>query len=141
MIGLGLVHDLLTHRFGRFEDNVRHEEPRFSSKNAPVATVEGCPSRQRSSRNLKIKSRDDFLAGGQCGIQVRVDEVSPQRCRDRRRSRCTVPRRRRRAAPRHAFGSSGVLDAKRPHNTDAVSSWRSRDLHTNLCQQSDPVQL
>ena len=38
-------------------------------------------------------------------------------------------------------GSSGVLATRRPRSTDAVSSWRLRDLHTNLCQQWDPVQL
>ena len=36
-------------------------------------------------------------------------------------------------------GSSGVLATRRPRSTDAVSSWRLRDLHTNLCQQWDPV--
>ena len=31
------------------------------------------------------------------------------------------------------FGSSGVLDTKRPRSTDAVSSWMPRDLFKNLC--------
>ena len=36
-----------------------------------MRSVENSPSRQPSSRSLKIKWRDDFLAGGQRGIQVR----------------------------------------------------------------------
>ena len=37
------------------------------------------------------------------------------------------------------FGSSGVLATRRPRSTDAVSSWRPRDLFKHLCQQWDPV--
>ncbi len=37
--------------------------------------------------------------------------------------------------------SSGVLATRRPRSTDAVSSWRLRDLHTNLCQQWDRVHV
>ena len=36
-----------------------------------MRSVESSPSRQRSSPSLKVKWRDDFLAGGQRGIQVR----------------------------------------------------------------------
>ena len=36
-----------------------------------MRSVENSPSRRQSSRSLKIKWRDDFLAGGQRGIQVR----------------------------------------------------------------------
>ena len=36
-----------------------------------MRSVENSPFRQRSSPNMKTKWRDDFLAGGQRGIQVR----------------------------------------------------------------------
>ena len=36
-----------------------------------MRSVKNSPSRQRSSPQAKNQWRDDFLAGGQCGIQVR----------------------------------------------------------------------
>ena len=44
-----------------------------------MRSVESSPSRQPSSRNLKIKWRDDFLAGGQRGIQVRDPDLPAAR--------------------------------------------------------------
>ena len=40
-----------------------------------MRSVENSPSRRQSSRSLKIKWRDDFLAGGQRGIQVRDPDL------------------------------------------------------------------
>lgn len=40
-----------------------------------MRSVENSPSRQQSSPSLKIKWRDDFLAGGQRGIQVRDPDL------------------------------------------------------------------
>ena len=60
-----------------------------------MRSVENSPSRQRSSPQAKNQWRDDFLAGGQCGIQVRdsdqrddfVQDFKSKRSRDQEISR------------------------------------------------------
>ena len=42
-----------------------------SAARPSMRSVKNSPSRQRSSPQAKNQWRDDFLAGGQCGIQVR----------------------------------------------------------------------
>ena len=57
-----------------------------------MRSVENSPSRQRSSPQAKNQWRDDFLAGGQCGIQVRdpdqrddfVQDLKTKRSRDQK---------------------------------------------------------
>ena len=60
-----------------------------------MRSVENSPSRQRSSPQAKNQWRDDFLAGGQCGIQVRdsdqrddfIQDLKTKRSQDQEISR------------------------------------------------------
>ena len=60
-----------------------------------MRSVENSPSCQRSSPQAKNQWRDDFLAGGQCGIQVRdpdqrndfIQDLKTKRFRDQEISR------------------------------------------------------
>ena len=64
------MHDLLTHRFGRFEDNARHEEPLFLLKNA--AGAQGSERVNTFETLLFMKLR---LSGRFCSWFVQVTAV------------------------------------------------------------------